>query len=377
MAAALHRPALRAALRPCGKPARGARGLLVLAQPERRQLRLSETVPHAREAVFAVVADVGSYKDFVPFCGESTVLSAGRKGVGAEDGEGSFDARLSLGFYAFSEQYVSRVTLRRPGSIVAAAKDTNLFEFLRTEWRFEEASEERCTLHFHLDLLLRSSLHDQALKRVIDRVARQQVDAFMRRCDEIEGKRRLEAKRRPSSVATSTAASQSSPASTWSLPPVEPAWRQRVDSAFDAHASGGALSLPRFVEACRALQVAPPRSLLPHYAPPAAAAAAAATAAAAASTAASASAVAAALPSSVQHASLAAWFVHFDEDSSGDVDRDEFRRNLWMLTRATEEERMAYAFRRLDANGSGELERSDLEESMRRQLVSLDSDHTP
>ena len=130
-------------------------------------------------------------------------------------------------------------------------------------------------------------------------------------------------------------------------------------------------------------QAAPSASssrILPSPAPLPSASASASASAAAAAASASASAVAAALPSSLQHASLAAWFVHFDEDASGDVDREEFRRNLWMLTRATEEERMAYAFQRLDANGSGELERADLEQSMRRQLVSdraIEHPHNP
>ena len=41
------------------------------------------------------------------------------------------------------------------------------------------------------------------------------------------------------------------------------------------------------------------------------------------------------------------------------VDRGEFARNLWLLTRATEAERMAHVFHRLDMNGSGALERAE------------------
>ena len=64
----------------------------------------------------------------------------------------------------------------------------------------------------------------------------------------------------------------------------------------------------------------------------------------------------------------AAFFLEFDEDGSGFVDRTEFRNNLWMLTRASQAEKMHYAFARLDLNGSCSLERDDLAGSMRRQL---------
>ena len=95
--------------------------------------------------------------------------------------------------------------------------------------------------------------------------------------------------------------------------------------AFDAHAlDGERLTLPRFVEACRAL--------------------------------------------GVSKRELHSWFVQFDEDASGGVDRCEFVRNLWVLSRASEDERRAFVFRRLDMNGSGALEREDLSQSMRRQL---------
>ena len=76
-----------------------------------------------------------------------------------------------------------------------------------------------------------------------------------------------------------------------------------------------------------------------------------------------------AMEAELSQAVLAAWFVEFDEDASGHVDRDEFVRNLWLLTRASEAERMAHAFHQLDANGSGALERGDLIVSMRKQLT--------
>ena len=50
----------------------------------------------------------------------------------------------------------------------------------------------------------------------------------------------------------------------------------------------------------------------------------------------------------LRHVLSAAFFLEFDEDGSGRVDRAEFRNSLWMLTRASKAEKMRYAFARLD-----------------------------
>ena len=349
--------------------------------PQRRQIRLSDEVELPHAAVFEVVADVTNYHQFVPFCSKSDIV--------ARHGPDRFDARLSLGFLAFTEEYTSHVHLTPPISIVAEASDAPLFQHLRTEWRFDEGPNgESCKLHFHLDLQLHSMVHDQALRTVIDRVASEQVAAFKRRCGQLapELRQRHSPSARPNvdgirgtnasgsgsaveegggrPVAASHAATGASGAASPDLhPQMDPAWRQRVDAAFDAFAMNGVtLTLPRFAEACRALGVgADPPSLPPltaaiartgtvseldhghHHAHKPAA-------------------------RELQQALLASWFVEFDEDASGSVDRDEFVRNLWMFTHASEEERMRFVFRKLDLNGSGYLEPEDLERSMRRQL---------
>ena len=65
---------------------------------QRRQLTMVEEVALPRDLVFKVVADVARYHEFVPFCGTSEII--------AQHSRDSFDARLSLGFLAFTEEYV-------------------------------------------------------------------------------------------------------------------------------------------------------------------------------------------------------------------------------------------------------------------------------
>ena len=118
-------------------------------------------------------------------------------------------------------------------------------------------------LHFHLDMLLRSLVYDQALKRVIDLVAAQQVAAFKRRCDEVAVEWRTsqqqqqqqqqqqpvehqqQQRRRGLHKASNSPVRSRAPGLLVRLSQAEPEWRQRVDRAFDAHAINGSLTLPR------------------------------------------------------------------------------------------------------------------------------------
>lgn len=239
----------------------------LVARPQKRSVSLTRHFPHPREDVFAIIADVASYSEFLPFCQNSRILS--------RHADGGFDAQLSLGFLAFSEAYVSRVQLTPPSAIVANASNTPLFEQLTTTWRFKDGiTPGTCEAHFELTMLLRSIMHDHALAGVIDGVAAEQVAAFTRRCDQIISRDGADAMACAGADAQDTAASlqvaSASAAPVAGVPPsppaeaavaeravqalaVEPAWRQRVDAAFDAHAVDGTLTLGRFVEACRHL----------------------------------------------------------------------------------------------------------------------------
>lgn len=61
------------------------------------------------EQMFAVVAAVDLYEDFVPWCQRSQVLW--RKG------EEQLDAELQIGFKFFVERYISHVHLKPPNLI--------------------------------------------------------------------------------------------------------------------------------------------------------------------------------------------------------------------------------------------------------------------
>jgi hypothetical protein len=89
-------------------PASGCRAFRFFPSPEPRQVRLCETVGHSRQHMYQVAADVARYADFLPYCNQSSII--------AQHSDTAFDAQLSLGFMAFTEDYVSRVQVRASAS---------------------------------------------------------------------------------------------------------------------------------------------------------------------------------------------------------------------------------------------------------------------
>ena len=90
--------------------------------------------------LFAIVADVNKYHEFLPFCRRSKVTH--------EIDKDRFEAELEIGFKVFNERYTSRVTLDRPRKVTAEDKSNEedgggaLFEKMKTVWRFRELEEE-------------------------------------------------------------------------------------------------------------------------------------------------------------------------------------------------------------------------------------------
>ncbi|KAH9055309.1 dehydrase and lipid transport-domain-containing protein [Lactarius vividus] len=108
-----------------------------------------KVLPYTRRQLYAVVADVGSYASFLPFCTRSRVLgpptpldhNTTHTSPDAKSGAMQMEAELTVAFLAFTEHYTSRVTCVPYESVRAVAvSSTPLFKMLETTWRFQPAA---------------------------------------------------------------------------------------------------------------------------------------------------------------------------------------------------------------------------------------------
>ena len=84
---------------------------------------------------YNVVSDISKYRNFVPWVQDSIILNQDKNHMEAE---------LVVGYQIFSERYISNVTLNEPVSVIAVSNQTNLFEHLRTEWKFSPSQDSKC-----------------------------------------------------------------------------------------------------------------------------------------------------------------------------------------------------------------------------------------
>ncbi|KIK98005.1 hypothetical protein PAXRUDRAFT_135134 [Paxillus rubicundulus Ve08.2h10] len=108
-------------------------------EPEPQTYHERKIFPYRPNELYQIVADVASYPAFVPYCTASRILE--RKAC--QDGVTVMDVELTVGFLAFKESYVSKVTCKPFESVHAvASSSTPLFKTLTTVWRFQPASSD-------------------------------------------------------------------------------------------------------------------------------------------------------------------------------------------------------------------------------------------
>ena len=138
---------------------------------------------YSPEELFDVVARVEDYHEFVPWCTHSAVK--GREPGGA----GRLRAELGVGFQVFEERYTSLVTARRPSLVKSEAGDSDLFERLDCEWRFQPGERPGTSwLEFDIAFCFASPLHRRVAGLFVQEVVKKMVAAFEGRCQELYGR---------------------------------------------------------------------------------------------------------------------------------------------------------------------------------------------
>lgn len=141
--------------------------------------RHSETrhLPYTPEQLFDIVADVGSYDEFLPWVVAVRVRSSS---------ETETIADLVVGFSAFNERFTSRVKKERPERICVDYIEGPL-KYLHNEWRFEPAAKGSTNVHFSVDFAFRSRVFEAIAGQMFDRALRRMTGAFERRAASLYG----------------------------------------------------------------------------------------------------------------------------------------------------------------------------------------------
>ena len=138
--------------------------------------RETQHVPYRPEQLFDLVADVGKYPRFLPWCVAARVFRRS---------EAESLADMTIGFGPFRESFTSRVGLERPQRI-RVRYENGPFRYLKNEWGFV-AEPRGCRVDFFVDFEFRSRILQVAIGVVFHEAVRRMVQAFLRRAREVYG----------------------------------------------------------------------------------------------------------------------------------------------------------------------------------------------
>ncbi len=133
-------------------------------------------IPYRPEQLFDLVADVGKYPEFLPWCTGARVRSRT---------ETELLADLTIGFGPFRESFTSRVTLERPARI-RVTYENGPFRYLNNQWTFNAAATGT-QVDFWVDFEFRNRLLQKAIGVVFGEAVKRMVSAFIKRARDTYG----------------------------------------------------------------------------------------------------------------------------------------------------------------------------------------------
>lgn len=148
------------------------------------QRRTKTIVPYTADEMFALVADVEKYPQFVPHCTALRIVK-----FDVADGSGQIVADMVVSYSAFREKFRSHVTLGRQAHRIEVAYAEGPFRKLHNLWLFRDV-EGGSEIDFTIDFEFRNFFLQAAASTVFERAFVKMSEAFVERAKEVYGDRR-------------------------------------------------------------------------------------------------------------------------------------------------------------------------------------------
>ena len=143
----------------------------------------SETrqLPYTADQMYALVADVQSYPEFLPWCAAARIREKQQR-----DDHEVMEADLVISFKVFRERFGSRVTLRPEDMQIDTEYLDGPFRHMESTWKFRER-EGGCEVDFFVDFEFRNRMLQGVIGVVFNDAMQRIVRAFERRAAALYG----------------------------------------------------------------------------------------------------------------------------------------------------------------------------------------------
>jgi ribosome-associated toxin RatA of RatAB toxin-antitoxin module len=142
-----------------------------------RKVNRSALVPYSADQMFALVEDVESYPDFLPWCAGSTLHSKDAEFV---------EASLELRRGAIKKSFRTRNSLE-PGVAMGIALVGGPFRHMSGGWRFEQLGTDGSKVSLELEFEFENRLTDSLFGRYFEGTCNSLIDSFTQRANEVFG----------------------------------------------------------------------------------------------------------------------------------------------------------------------------------------------
>ena len=139
----------------------------------------SALVPYTADEMYALVSDILTYPQFLPWCSGTQILS--------QEGQ-ELSARIDFSVSSVSQSFTTSNQLK-PGEEIAMQLVDGPFSQLEGRWRFEPLGDAGCKISLLLEYDFSSKMVSLVVGPVFNKIANTLVDAFQRRAVEVYGER--------------------------------------------------------------------------------------------------------------------------------------------------------------------------------------------
>lgn len=145
--------------------------------------REKRRVPWSADDMFALVADIERYPEFLPWCSALRVLDR----PAADAGKEVVLAEMEISFKVHRERFKTQVTLDRAARTIAIAYIDGPFRYLKNDWRFTDDPGGGSTVDFFIDFEFKSRALQMLIGFVFNEAVRRMIGAFETRARALYG----------------------------------------------------------------------------------------------------------------------------------------------------------------------------------------------
>ena len=139
-----------------------------------KEIRRSAIVEHSAGEMYALVDDIDSYPQFMPWCQSADVQTFG----------GMKRASLTVGLSGIRQSFTT-LNENHPTSSIQMRLVEGPFKQFSADWRFTALKPDACEITFSLRYQFSSHAMGKLLEPLFDEIADTMVDAFTKRADEL------------------------------------------------------------------------------------------------------------------------------------------------------------------------------------------------